>query len=89
LIWISRSRIKMRSHFLKPARRALQIQWSNQLNIAPEAVTGSDLPDDAARSVFNTADSIVFSGDAHSSLDLKYWQQQTLRALEHLNTTNK
>jgi len=75
--------------FFEAARRALQIQWSNQLNIAPEAVTGSDLSDDAARSVFNTADSIVFSGDAHSSLDLKYWQQQTLRALEHLNTTNK
>jgi hypothetical protein len=75
--------------FFEAARHALQIQWSTQLNIAAEAVTGTDLPDDTARSVFNTADSIVFSGDAHSSLDLKYWQQQTLRALEHLNTTNK
>lgn len=74
--------------FFEAARRTLQIQWSSQLKISPEAVTGSDLPDEAARSVFNTADSVVFSGDTHSTLDLEYWKQQTLTALENLNTAN-
>ena len=75
--------------FFEAARRTLQTQWSKQLNIAPNAVTGSDLPNDTAKSVFNTADSVVFSGDTHSSLDLEYWKQQTLIALESLNTTNQ
>lgn len=76
--------------FFAAAKRALQTQWSHSLGIAPEAVSGTDLPvhqAPSAKTVFDAADSIAFSGDSQMPVDWEYWQRETLSALDSLKTS--
>lgn len=77
------------SRFFTAARQALQTEWGQQCQIAPEAVTGTDMPTAEAREIFDMADAIEFSGENPSPHDFNHWKQQTLEALESFKATPK
>ena len=61
--------------FFQHARHAIQLQWSEKLNMEPDAITTTDLPANSdARTVLEMADTLTFSGETDTTMDLATWK---------------
>jgi len=67
--------------FFNHAKRITQLHWAEKLDIAPEAVTTTDIPDTEARSIVEMADSLTFSGETGNSLNLTDWKRKVEKAI--------
>ncbi len=62
--------------FFGAARHYLQLDLAAETGIAPESITGSDVGDPDLREIFETADSVRYSGVVMSGDELRQWRSK-------------